>query len=1006
MSEPTDCDPWLYSGKRLRHLDFPLGGIGTGNILLQGDGSLRGWDIQNQFHSAKHRPLHNLPLLNSSGGNGNCWAISACYNDDGKESSRQSYLLRSANHHGVGENEDTQLHGSSNHDSRIRGNNNNNNNNNNKPPEVPEVSVRARYPIADVSYQTPPSFPVSNIQMEAMTPLVPNDVKASGMPMAVFVLSFENSHPTKSVSVDVMQSTLNFIGWDGGKSMDSKAANHKRNKTSESPCIWGGNINEAFWYSTDDSPAPPDTTSNDTTHVCKGLFLHTKNELKEDLTRKGSIALSAVYRDNSERKSALSESSPTVTVIKGVTSEEDLFAKFRYREFEEIDSNNDANNVTPPSRKGTTYAGAVIQSLTVPPNASARVTFCLSWHFPYRPSTVARTNLPPDFFGNWYAKWCTHAKNVATQFCDNLSGKTMTRKSYKIGKPKNMVELTRLFVESLYGSTIPWSVLESATSKLAIPRSPTMFRTEAGIVLGNVGNDQGPINATHVYGYTTLLEKIFPAMSKDMMVSTFVRNFDLGSGGCQISFGQGGFAIDGALACVIQVYLVVKQSDPGLEFLSQVWPNIKRQMASILDKKQHFDVREGIITGPQITTYGGPMEGANTLVGSYLVTALKATEAMANLMGDVNFAKKCSEQVPISRDGYESHCWNETFGYYVAEVNQNNCQNSYGTGCFIDQLVGASLSRACGFGNVFDPNREARARTTIVQNNLVSNPSFRDEDSNLCAGDSGIRVCTYPNGKLGDGISFSDRVASGSEYSLAAGLIDDGNWQDALKVCSFARTRQSGLHKSPWNESEMGLYSARSMSAWNLFDQACGHNYDSTRAAIGFLPRINSDQFSCFCTFGGGFGEFQQRTTCKTGKFASGNASLKVFYGAIELKSIHLNTSAHVVAVSLDGQSINASIDPNGLVAFDDKITIGEDSTLSLTLSSPCLTKKRPIYAAAKESKMPISSYVNKRYNQQYTTRERIRYLGILCVGISILYWWIFCLPLLQQSYTLNRVET
>ena len=484
-------------------------------------------------------------------------------------------------------------------------------------------------------------------------------------------------------------------------------------------------------------------------------------------------------------------------------------------------------------------------------------------------------------------------------------------------------------------------------------------------------------------------------------------DFDLGSGGCQISFGQGGFAIDGALACVIQVYLVVKQSDPGLEFLSQVWPNIKRQMTNVLDKKQHFDVREGIITGPQQTTYGGPMEGANTLVGSYLVTALKATEAMANLMGDVNFAKKCSEQAPICRDGYESHCWNESFGYYVADVDQSNCQNSYGTGCFIDQLVGASLSRACGFGNVFDPNREARARAAIVQNNLVSNPSFRDEDSNLCAGDSGIRVCTYPNGKLGGGIPSCNKVASGSEYSLAAGLIDDGNWQDALKVCSFVRARQSGIHKSPWDEPETGLYSARSMSGWNLFDQACGHTYDSTRAAIGFLPRINAENFSCFCSFGGGFGEFQQRTTCKTGKFASGTVSLKVLYGSIELKSILLDTSAHVVAVSLDGQSINASIDPNGLVAFGNKVTIGEDSTLSLTLSSPCLTENNSNDDEVKIS-IPFHStnIGGKSCKKQHIKRERIRCLVLLCIWFCIVYWWMFCLPVVHQPYTLIRVET
>lgn len=985
-SQSDNEDPWLYRGKNLRHFDFPLGGIGTGNILLQGDGCLRGWDVQNQFHSPRNRPLHNLPPLNndSSGNAANCWAISACYDGD-DEKERKSFLLRSANHHEKRQDESAttlkhnerqpqpckQQEYSSNHL---------------QPPDVPEISIRARYPIAEAKYHIPPSFPICNIQMETMTPFVPTDARASGSPMAVFVISFENPHSTKCVNVDVMQSTLNFIGWDGGKSRDT---------TTELPCcIWGGNINEAFDYRT--SPPSPPLTDGNPMHACKGLFLHTKNDLKEDLTRKGSIALSAIYRDD-DKNDNLTENSPTVKVIKGVTCEKDLFLNFRNRDFEDIDPDNDADNITPPSPKGSTYAGAVIQSLKIPPKSSARVTFVLSWHFPYRPCTAARTNLPPDFFGNLYASVFSDAKAVATSFCDNLSGNNAAAGK----RPKNLVEITRLFVESLYSSTIPWQVLESAAGRLAIPRSPTMFRTEAGIVLGNVANDKGPINATHVYGYTTLLERIFPSLSRDMMSSTFVRNFDLQSGGCLVSFGQGGFAIDGALACVIKVYLVVKQSDPNLTFLSSVWPNIKRQMEFILDKKQHFDAREGVITGPQQTTYGGLMNGANTLVGSYLVTALKATEAMANLMGDVNFAKKCSEQAPISRDGYETHCWREDFGYYVADVDQSNCQNSYGTGCFLDQLAGASLSRACGFGSVFDPHREARARAAIVRNNVVTNPPFRDENSILSHGDSGLRVCAYPHGKLGEGISASNKVASGLEYPLVADLIDDGNWQDAIIVCSNIRSRQSGLHKSPWNEPEEGLYSARSMSAWNVFDQACGFTYDSTRGAIGFSPRINSDNFSCFCVFSDGFGEFQQQPTCKARNFSSGTASLKVLYGLAQLKSIHLDTSAHVVSASLDGQAVKASIDASGLVTFDTRITIGEDSTLSLTLTSPCVTKRDAI--AVSDGKKHISpppySYVNKKAPDRHCSRrKRIRFLGVLCFCVSVLCWWVFCLPSFPQT--------
>jgi len=226
---------------------------------------------------------------------------------------------------------------------------------------------------------------------------------------------------------------------------------------------------------------------------------------------------------------------------------------------------------------------------------------------------------------------------------------------------------------------------------------------------------------------------------------------------------------------------------------------------------------------------------------------------------------------------------------------------------------------------------------------MVTNPPFRDEGSNLCPGDSGLRVCTYPHGKLRDGMPHSDRVASGLAYPLVAGLVFDGNHRDAIAVCAAIRSRQSGTGKSPWNEPERGLYSARSMAGWNVFDQACGFVYDSTKAAIAFRPKIakaattksrTTETFSCFCTFHQGFGEFRQ--TSGDPHLSSGTVSFEVLFGSAQLKTMHLATNAHVVVALLDGNTQKASIDPDGRITFDTTITIGQGSVLTLKLSSPC----------------------------------------------------------------------
>ena len=77
-----------------------------------------------------------------------------------------------------------------------------------------------------------------------------------------------------------------------------------------------------------------------------------------------------------------------------------------------------------------------------------------------------------------------------------------------------------------------------------------------------------------------------------MAVSNFVRNYDAKNNGCTMRYGMGGWAIDGALACVIKAYLCVRQGDPGVKWLPKVWPNVKAQVETIMTK---FDDGSGVI---------------------------------------------------------------------------------------------------------------------------------------------------------------------------------------------------------------------------------------------------------------------------------------------------------------------------------------------------------------------------------------------------------------------------
>eukprot|EP01050_Picozoa_sp_SAG11_P041312 SAG11_NODE_18446_length_491_cov_0.658163_2_plen_70_part_01 len=65
-----------------------------------------------------------------------------------------------------------------------------------------------------------------------------------------------------------------------------------------------------------------------------------------------------------------------------------------------------------------------------------------------------------------------------------------------------------------------------------------------------------------------------------------------------------GWAIDGALACIIKAYLCVRQSDSKATWLPKVWPNIKVQMEILMTK---FDDGTGVIRVAQPNTYDTSM---------------------------------------------------------------------------------------------------------------------------------------------------------------------------------------------------------------------------------------------------------------------------------------------------------------------------------------------------------------------------------------------------------------
>ena len=86
-----------------------------------------------------------------------------------------------------------------------------------------------------------------------------------------------------------------------------------------------------------------------------------------------------------------------------------------------------------------------------------------------------------------------------------------------------------------------------------------------------------------------------------------------------------------------------------------------------------------------------------------------------------------------------------------------------------------------------------RARRSIAKYNVVSKPPWHDLQGHLFDGDSGVTVCTYPNGRLAKGMMYDTLVSTGFTSPVIAGLLLDRNLED-VSTDRFERrdNRESG----------------------------------------------------------------------------------------------------------------------------------------------------------------------------------------------------------------------
>lgn len=521
---------------------------------------------------------------------------------------------------------------------------------------------------------------------------------------------------------------------------------------------------------------------------------------------------------------------------------------------------------------------------------------------------------------------------------------------------KNLPRLrseTLLFKNSLFESTLPAYVLDAISSQISVLKSTTCLRLTDGTFYGfeGCGTDSGCCQGTctHVWNYAQALPYLFPALERSIRNADYTYNqspdghmtfrmpLPLGTKAIP-SFHA---AADGQMGGIMKVYREW-QICGSEDWLRQIWPSVKKSLEYAW-KSWDAD-KNGVMEGVQHNTYDVEFYGANTMMGSLYLGALRAAEEMARHLGETKKADEYRKILKKGRNWIDEHLFNGEF--YRQEVRTASDsiatdpseypKYQFGNGCLSDQMIGQWYARMLGLGDLFDPSFVKSAMASIFKYNWKTDLSEHANPQRIYAlnNEAGLLLCSWPKGGRPElPFPYSDEVWPGIEYQVASHLIYEGLVKEGLAIVKGVRDRHDGTRRNPWNEFECGNHYARSMASYSLLLALSGFQYSAPKQSIRFAPRIREHDFGTFFSVNSGWGFYRQEV--KNGKE---KAVIEVLHGYLVLRKVQFGCNGNTdlnrhcdLQVSLASRTVPAELEVSETcvtVRFAEQIRINAGEAL------------------------------------------------------------------------------
>jgi len=570
--------------------------------------------------------------------------------------------------------------------------------------------------------------------------------------------------------------------------------------------------------------------------------------------------------------------------------------------------------------------GAIGRKLRLSPGQVATVDFVLTWHFP---------NLEIQGLGKvgrYYATKFASALAVAGHVAGNFT---------------RLVAQTRLWHDTWYDSTLPFWFLDRTFLNTSILASSTCYRLTDGRFYGWEGVGCCPGTCTHVWHYAHAVARLFPALERSAReMADYDAGFDAATGRIRFRAEYNNhWAVDGQAGCILRAYREHQMSADD-QFLRRLWPRVKKSLEFLIERDAGAD---GIMDGPQHNTLDADWFGQIAWLSSLYIAALRAGEVMATAMGEAEFAAKARAIADAGSKNIREKLFDGE--YFINRIDPQHLEaiNS-GSGCEIDQVFGQSWAFQVHLGRVLPEHETHSALRALWKYNFTPDvgpyrAAHKPGRWYAMAGEAGLLICTFPRADWdyvkasGKGpewaAGYFNECMNGFEYQVAGHMVWEGMVMEGLAITRAVHDRYHAARRNPWNEVECGDHYARSMASYGVFLAACGFEYDGPQGYLGFAPRLAPENFKAAFTAAEGWGTYAQQV--------QGNrmqAQIQLKWGRLQVRTIAVEwldkarpTSVRLIVNGRAAEATHATADNRLTITLANGVSLaaGENIEVAIT---------------------------------------------------------------------------